>query len=520
MGKRIIVDPVTRIEGHLRVEVEVENGLVVNAWTKGTMFRGIEQIIQGRDPRDAVHIAERICGVCMASHGWTSALAVENVYGASLPPAARLIRNLLVGALWLHDHVLHFYHLSALDYLDIMAIKDYQGQDPDLLAVKDKILKLIEVGDTYPLTPCYQPDDYSVKDPKIVTSIVEHYLQALKVQAKAKKMSAVFGGKQPHQSSIVVGGVTLNPDEQRLEQFQELFEEVADFINKVYIPDVEFFATGPLLPLARSGFGAGPGQFLAYGAFPMENSGGKKLFSGGLVSYSQLKSVQQVDQKNITEAVTNSWYREALPVHPWEGKTEVDLDKENAYSFVKSPRYNGLATEVGPLARMIVAQNDSFFKTWQKYSMKLGTVTRHLARAYETNFIVEAMRGWLKDLGQIIEPRKNNSHFKIDIHNSKCWEPVDGQGVGLNEAPRGALGHWVKIEDHKVKNYQMIVPTTWNVSPRDDRGNPGPIEHALIGTPVNPDNPVNIVRVIRSFDPCLACAVHVLGSVEEKMVRI
>lgn len=521
MAKRIVVDPVTRIEGHLRVEVEVENGVVVDAWTKGTMFRGIEQIIQGRDPRDAVYIAERICGVCMASHGWTSAMAVENAHGAILPPAARLIRNLLVGALWLHDHPLHFYHLSALDYLDVLAIAGYQGKDQNLLTVKDKIMKLVEAGDTAPLTPRYEPDDFSIRDPEIVTSALAHYLQALQIQAKAKKMSAILGGKQPHQSSIVVGGVTIYPTNQQLEQFKQLLEEVVDFVKNVYVPDVVFFATGPLLSLAQAGFGAGTGNYLAYGAFPMDDSGREKLFEGGFVSSSQPEKVQQVDLTKITEAVTSSWYQESLPAHPWEGTTEVDLDKSGAYTFVKSPRYNGLSTEVGPLARMTVARHKPFLKLVEEYAIKPGAVARHLARAQETVLVADAMFEWLKDLERLLNWGKIHNSLRPDIHDSKHWEPPRrGRGVGLNEAPRGALGHWVEIDDHKVKNYQIVVPTTWNVSPRDDQGIPGPIEQALIGIPVDPHNPVNLVRVIRSFDPCLACAVHVISSDGDKMIRI
>ncbi|MEA4902410.1 nickel-dependent hydrogenase large subunit [Desulfitobacterium sp.] len=517
MGTKIVVDPVTRIEGHLRLEVEVENGIVVNAWTKGTMFRGIEQIVQNRDPRDAIYITERVCGVCMGSHGWTSALALEDAFKTNLPRVARLIRNLLVGSLWLHDHVLHFYHLSALDYLDILAIKDYQGHDKDLLGVKDKIMKLVQIGDTAPFTPRYQPDDYSIKNPEMVTSAVAHYIQALKIQGIAKKMSAILGGKQPHQSSIVLGGVTLCPTEKQLEQFKTLLEEVADFITKIYIPDVEAFATGPLLSLARSEFGKGPGNYLAYGAFPMTDSGDGKLMGGGFISENRLQSPQPVDQKEITEAVTYSWYQETSPAHPWAGATEVDLDKENAYSFIKAPRYNGFATEVGPLARMLVSKNERLLTTMQKYSMQPGTVTRHLARAYETDLVLKAMQGWLEDLAHEVTSRTSATK----IHDSSSWEPIEsGQGVGLNEAPRGALGHWVKIEDHKIKNYQMVVPTTWNASPRDENGVPGPIEQALIDTEVNPDNPINLVRVIRSFDPCLACAVHLLTPSGGKIVKL
>lgn len=521
MSKRIVIDPVTRVEGHLRVEVIVENGKIVDAWTKGTMFRGLEQILQGRDPRDAVYITERICGVCMASHGWTSALAVEGAHGAEVPTAARLIRNLLVSALWLHDHPLHFYHLSALDYLDILAIKDYKGQDQGLLNVKERIMKLVEAGDTAPLTPRYEPDEYSVQDPELVATALAHYLQALQVQAKAKQMSAVFGGKQPHQSSIIVGGVTLYPKAEQITTFKRLLAEVAHFIKTVYVPDVVAFSTGPLLPLAKAGFGRGTGNYLGYGGFSLDDSGQKKLFKAGFITNDQLKKIEDFDSNKITEAVTSAWYRAASPAHPWDGATDVNLDKSGAYTFIKAPRYKGYVTEVGPLARMLVNGYGPFMELMDKYEIKPGVVARHLARAQETLIIADAMFRWLHELEELLAKGKTNENGRVPIHDSKSWEPPEsGRGVALTEAPRGALGHWIEIKDKKIKNYQMVVPTTWNVSPRDDKGQRGPLEQALIGLSVDENNPINVTRVIRSFDPCLACAVHVIGSNGEQMIQI
>lgn len=519
MGQRIVIDPVTRIEGHLRVEVEIENGAVVNAWTKGTMFRGIEQIIQGKDPRDAIYIAERICGVCATSHGWTAAMAVENAHSANLPSGARIIRNLMAGALWLHDHPLHFYHLSALDFVDVMAVQGYQGKDTGLLAVKDKVMKLAKAGDTAPLTPRYQPDDFSVRDPELVTTALAHYLEALKIQAKAKKMSAILGGKQPHQSSIVVGGVTVQPTLEQLKLFRELLVEVVDFIKKVYVPDVTTFATGPLLPMGRAGFGGSTGNYLAYGAFPQEDNGGNKLFKGGYIYGGHPERVQELDLAEITESVTSSWYKEAAPAHPSEGTTEVDLDKAGAYTFIKAPRYNQHAAEVGPLARMMVAKHKPLLKIMEQYGIKPGAVARHLARAQETLLIADAMFEWLEELEQRVDGSKNSSFFTI--HDTHHWNPPkEGRGVGINEAPRGALGHWVEIENYKVKKYQIVVPTTWNASPLDSNGVQGPIEQALLGLPIDPNNPVNLVRVIRSFDPCLACAVHLITPSGDQLIKL
>lgn len=516
MAKRIVIDPVTRIEGHLRVEVEVENGKVVDAWTKGTMFRGIEQILQGRDPRDAIYITERVCGVCVAAHGWTSAVAVEKASNAEVPYAARLIRNLLSGAMFLHDHVLHFYHLSVLDYLDISAIKNYQGNDYNILNIRNKILSLVEAGDAYPLLPSYEPDDFSIRDPEIVNTALAHYVQALQIQAKARRLSAILGGKQPHQSNIVAGGVTGYPTIEQLKSFRNLLLEIRNFIKLVYLPDVINLATGPLLPLAQAGLGKGVGNYLAYGGFAGDEAGQDNLFQAGVVFNKREANVENIDIDKITEDVTNAWYRNSAPASPWEGKTDVDLDKEGAYTFIKSPRYNGIPMEVGSLARMIINQHEPFAKITEKYSMQYGAVTRHLARAQETVLMADTMLTWLNDLEKLL-----NDNERVDIHNSQAWEPVEkGRGVGLQEAPRGALGHWIEIENHKIKNYQMVVPTTWNISPRDYKGSLGPMEKALIGLPVDEKNPLNIVRVIRSFDPCLACAVHVISPKGDNFIHL
>ncbi len=515
MSKRIVVDPVTRIEGHLRIEVEVEKGIVVDAWAKGTMFRGIEQIVKGRDPRDAIHIVERICGVCMTSHGWTSAMAVENATNSNVPQAAQQIRNLLVGSLWLHDHILHFYHLSALDFLDVLAIRRYRGNDARILAIKDKIVKLVEARDTAPLTPRYAPDDYSVKKPEIVASIFDSYLKALHIQARAKKMSAILGGKQPHQSSIVAGGVTIYPSQEQLEEFRLLLDEIVAFVKDVYVPDVNYLTTEHLLPLARTDFGVGPGNYLAYGGFSLDGSPDNQLFKRGFISSNNPDLVESVDLEKITESVTSSWYKDAAPSTPFNSDTLVDLDKDNAYTFVKSPRYDGLSTEVGALSRMLVNEDKPFNDLLAKYAIKPGAIARHIARAHETVKIADAMYKILDDL------ESQMSVNRVQIHDTANWEPPEyGKGVGLSEAPRGALGHWIEIENQVIKNYQIVVPTTWNVSPRDDRGTLGPIEQALIGAPVDEKNPINLMRIIRSFNPCMACAVHVTSSRGEKMIQL
>ncbi len=513
---KITIDPITRIEGHLKIEVEIENGKIKDAWSSGTMARGFEVLIEGRDPRDAAYVTSRICGVCAGVHGWTAVQALEQAFGAECPDAGRIIRNLLNGALWLHDHPLHFYHLSALDYLDVMAVAKYQGKDPYVSAVKDKIVALVQANDTAPLTPRYKPDDFSVTDPEIVTTAVAHYVKALEMQAKAKKMSAILAGKQPHPATMVVGGVTMLPNAHRLAEFLTMLLEQIEFIEKVYLADVLAFGTGPLLPLAKLGVGGGRGNFLSYGVYDLDNKNQKRFLPAGVIMNGNLGSVQPVDQKKVTEAVKYSYYQETIGTkHPWESKTSYDLDKKGAYSFIKAPRYEGQAMEVGPLSRMLVLKPQPLMDAIQKYEIKVGAVARHAARAVETVLLAREMVKWVNELAGLI------ASGKAKIHDTAHWNPpAKGEGIGLLDAPRGALGHWVKIEDSKVKHYQIVVPTTWNASPRDEKGQRGPIEEALIGVPVpDPENPINVVRVVRSFDPCLACAVHLIEPQSNRILQ-
>jgi Ni,Fe-hydrogenase I large subunit len=502
---RVVIDPVTRIEGHLRVEVEVENGVVKNAWSSGTMFRGWEVLLQGKDPRDASYVTERVCGVCAGSHGSASAMALDAAYGANVPTGGRLIRNLILGGMYMHDHPLHFYHLCALDYIDVMAVANYKGKDAKLLAVKDKIVKLVQMGDTSPLTPRYNPDKYCVNDPEIVTTAVAHYLQALEMQAKAKKMSAIFSGKQPHQSSILLGGVTMFPTVEQIQQYKSMLVEQIDFIENVYFKDVLAFGTGPLLELAQSGFG-GFANFLSFGGFPNDDAGKDLFFKAGVILDGDINNVQEVDLNKIVEESKYAWYKGDDALNPGEGKTEYDRDKKDAYSFIKAPRYDGRAMEVGPLARMLIMKPQPLMDIITKYKIKPGVVARHAARAYETIMLGHQLLKWCDEL--LEATAKGN----LKIHDTDHWEtPESGKGYGLLEAPRGALGHWINIKDKKIANYQMVVPSTWNLSPKDNRDALGPVEQALIGVPV-PDvnNPINVVRVIRSYDPCISCAVHLI----------
>ena len=507
MGKKIVVDPVTRIEGHLKITVEVENGKVKDAWSSGTMARGFETLLQGKDPRDAPFVTSRICGVCYSVHQICSAHALEAAFGAKVPWGGTLLRNLVMGAEYIYDHVLHFYHLSALDYIDIMAVAGYKGKDKGLLAVKDKIVSLAKAKDTFPLTPRYKPDKFCVNDPDMAISAVKHYIDALSIQAKARNMGAIFGGRQPHYQSVVVGGFTQLPDLNQVSKFRVMLDEQAKFVKDVYIPDVLAFGTGPLFPLAKIGLGGGHHNYLSYGALELDKAGTSLVFPPGVIMGLDRVNIKvaSFDPNKVTESVEYSWYQDTKPAHPYKGRTEYDLDKKNAYSFVKAPRYEGKPMEVGPLARMLVAKNPDILELFAK-GVKPGVVARHAARAIETELVVDACYRWLDELlSEMTRPG-----FKI--HDTAHWEPPDtGMGAGFYEAPRGALGHWVKIKNKKIENYQCVVPSTWNASPKCDRKYRGPYEESLIGAPVSdPDNPINVVRIVRSFDPCLACAIHLI----------
>jgi len=480
---------------------------VKDAWSSGTMARGFEALLTGKDPRDASYITSRFCGVCYSVHQLGSARALDAAFDAKVPWGGELIRNLVMGAQYIYDHVIHFYQLSALDYIDIMAIEDYKGKDKELLAVKDKIVGLVTSKDTYPLTPRYEPDAFTVKDPDIVISAVKHYLDALKMHAKARNMGAIWGGRTPHYQNIVVGGVTSLPDVNQVARFRSMLDEQAKFVNEVYIPDVLAFGTGPLWPLATMGVGGGHYNYMSYGDFKKDAAGKNMVFPGGIImglNPANIK-VDAVDPGKITESVKYAWYKENKPVHPFNGEQVFNLDKKDAYSFVKAPRYNGKPVEVGPLARMIIAKNPAVLDLVSK-GAKPGAVARHAARAVETKLVVDACYNWIDQL--LAEMTKPG--FKI--HDTDHWDPPEtGMGAGFSEPPRGALGHWIKIKDKKIENYQAVVPSTWNASPRCENGIRGQYEEALIGAPVpDPKNPVNVVRIIRSFDPCLACAVHII----------
>jgi len=502
---RIVIDPITRIEGHLKIETVVEDGVVKETRSTGNLFRGIELILRGRDPRDAQVITQRICGVCPQSHGVAAALNLDSAFGIAdkIPDNARIIRNLIQGAHVAQDHILHFYHLAALDYVDVTDVAKYEGKDTELNSVKDFIAR----GELGPFVPRYE-GDYRLP-PEVNQQATAHYLQALEIRRIGHEMVSIFSGKIPHSVGIVPGGVTCTPTIDMMTSYLWKLRKIQDFINNVYIPDV--LAVAGAYP-DYCEIGAGCKNLLSYGAYDLERGGPdyaqrKRLYIPGVTS-DDLKP-GKLDISRITESVTHSWYENyAGGRHPSQGETKPKHGKDGAYSWVKAPRYNGKVHEVGPLARVAVnyAHGDAVTRGLVDSalaqlkappSVLFSVMGRHLARALCAKTVADSLEKWVLE----VKPGEP-VFFEYTI-------PEESTGVGLTEAARGALSHWIEIKDQKVANYQCVVPTTWNASPRDENGNPGPIEQAITGTKVkDKDNPFEIVRIVRSFDPCLACAIH------------
>ncbi|MGB8657567.1 MAG: nickel-dependent hydrogenase large subunit [Candidatus Zixiibacteriota bacterium] len=506
MVEKITIDPVTRIEGHLKIEAEIKDGKISDARSAGEMFRGWEIILKGRDPKDAQMITQRICGVCPSPHAHASSLCLDDAFGVHPPDNGRLIRNLIYGANFIQSHVLHFYHLTALDYVDITAILKYTGSDPGLNKVKAWAKTEVDSGRPAAVAP-FLPrlkGDY-ITDTETNLACIAHYLQALDMTKKAHEMLCIFGGRMPHEIAIMPGGACERPTVDKIVDYLYRLKELQSFIDNVYIPDV--IAVAKAYPQYFE-IGKGCGNLLAYGVFEENADGSKRYISSGAYSNGQ---VQPLDASKITEYVKYSRYSSKSGLHPSHGETVPAPDKKNAYSWIKSPRYNDQVFEVGPLARMVVnhVQNSNpaasklITDTLQQFNAPVtalfSVLGRHAARALETKVVADRCAEWVMQLkpGEPV-------HTKFEI-------PDQSTGMGLTDAPRGALGHWITIKGKKIDNYQAVVPTTWNASPRDDKNQPGAIEQALIGTPVaDPANPIEPLRVVRSFDPCLACAIHIL----------
>ena len=458
-----IIDPVTRIEGHMKVEITIDTDggqqKIVDAHCTGTLFRGFETLLNGRNPLDAPVITQRICGVCPISHGQTAVLALENVFDWLPPTNARLLRNLTLGANFVQSHILHFYLLAALDYVAGPAASPWQ--------------------------PAWQVD---MRDDLKLNDVAAHLPAAVEARRQAHEMGAVFGGKMPASHAFIPGGFTAKPTRERIDEFRSYLSALIDFIDTIYLPDVQ--AVGKVYPDYLN-VGSGCRNLMAYGVFEMDDSYSERLLNEGYIENGSVAVKDAVDSRNIREAVKYSWYADSdSNLAPQNGATQPVFPKGDAYSWLKAPRLLDKSFEVGPLARMWVNGD---------YDRGISVMDRHLARADETLKIAEAMDGWLDQL-QVNQTAFDDS---FDQHS--------GVGAGMSEAPRGALGHWVQIDEGKITHYQVITPTCWNASPRDDQGVPGPMEQALIGTPIeNPDQPIEALRVIHSFDPCLSCAVHIM----------
>ena len=564
----IVVDPVTRIEGHLRIEAEVADGAVKDAWSSSTMFRGIELILKGRDPRDAWAFTQRICGVCTTVHAIASIRAVENAIGAKPPPNARILRNLIIAAQCVQDHVIHFYHLHALDWVDVVSaleadpaataglaqqVSDWHNSSADYFTqVKERLGAFVQRGQLGPFANAYWGHPAYRLPPEANLMAVAHYLEALDWQRKFIKIHAILGGKNPHLQSFLVGGMAtpVDPNSQAalnihtIAALKELIAEGLDFVRRVYIPD--------LLAVASfykdwAGFGAGVGNYLVYGEYPENEGPSPPLYiPSGVIRGRDLSKIEAFDPEKVTEYVKHSWYEyeggDGQALHPSKGETKPKytgpkppfdrLDTSGKYSWLKSPRYDNLPMEVGPLARMLVAfasghQRVKELVTGALAQLGVGpevlfsTLGRVAARGIETQVLAEKMGEWVDELAN------NMGRGELRIHDSSRWDPKSwpksATGAGFHEAPRGALGHWVHIEDGKIARYQCVVPSTWNAGPRDAGENPGPYESALLGTPIaNPEQPLEILRTVHSFDPCMACGVHVVdvGGREVTCVKV
>jgi hydrogenase large subunit len=574
MTERVVVDPITRIEGHLRIEAQMDGDRIAQAFSSGTMVRGIETILKGRDPRDAWAFAQRICGVCTLVHGIASVRSVEDALNYSIPPNAQIIRNLMIAAQYVHDHVMHFYHLHALDWVDVVSALDadpaataalaqqvspqYPKSSPGYFSdVKKKVKNFVETGQLGIFAKGYWGHPAYKLPAEANLMAVAHYLEALAWQRDVVKLHAIFGGKNPH-PNFLVGGVPspidLNSDSainsKRLAQVQEVIDKMITFVDQVYVPDT----------LAIAGFykdwgsrGEGLGNFLCYGDLPEKgmDDPSSYMLPAGVILNRDLSTIHPVDMNNadeIQEYVSHSWYEysggKEQGLHPYDGETAFDyegrggpetpykqLNVDDGYSWLKSPRWKGVPMEVGPLARVLMLYAKGHDQTRELVNMTLSTLDvpvdalfstlgRTAARTLETKVIVDAMQNWYNQLIANIKAGDTKTFNEVQWDPSS-W-PSEARGVGYMEAPRGGLAHWIVIKNGVIDNYQAVVPSTWNAGPRDPKGQPGAYEAALQDNHSlhDPAQPVEILRTIHSFDPCIACAVHVTDPDGEEIIKV
>ena len=556
-NKRVIVDPITRIEGHLRIEVEVdENNVIQNAFSSSTLWRGLETIVKNRDPRDAGFLMQRICGVCTYSHYRAGIEAVEDALKITPPLNAKLTRSLMNQALFMHDHPVHFYHLHGLDWCDIVSALDADpaaaakeafkytkypvaAGEGDLLKVKDKLKAFVDKGELGPFANAYWGHSTFKLTPEQNLIVASHYLKALEIQRTAAQLMAIFGGKQPHPQSLTVGGVTCIMDlmdPSRMGEYLTKYKEVADFIQNAYYADVLMagaaFAKEPSVTNE-----AGTMNFMSHKEMQLNRT--EYLFDSGIIMNGDLSKVHPINEDLITEEATHSWYEDNEPLHPYDGKTNPkytgmsermtigpdgeeiaskSIDENGKYSWIKSPRYDGKAMEVGPLAAVLVSYasgNQKIKKVVDEFLAATGlptaalftTLGRTAARALQTKAIID---NGLETFNTLIENLKVDQDTCAPYNIDKDKE-YKGRFIG--DVPRGMLSHWVRIKNGVIENYQAVVPSTWNAGPIDASGQHGPYESNLIGMKVQDvSQPLEIIRVIHSFDPCIACAVHVMDT--------
>ena len=564
MGKRIVIDPVTRIEGHLRIDCEVDGGKVTNAWASGTMFRGVEQILLGRDPRDAWAITQRFCGVCTTVHAIASVRAVEDALQMAVPKNAQYIRNLMIAAHAIHDEIVHFYHLSALDWVDVTSAAVADPKKTAALAeslsdwpmngavvhaaTKERLGKLVASGQLGIFANGYWGHPAMKLTPEVNLLAVTHYLQALDVQRKANKIVSILGSKTPHIQNVAVGGVSnpiaLNSQSvlsiERLLAVKEAIDELKQFITQVYTIDVA--AVAAFYP-EWTAIGKGVTNYLAAPDFPLDDCGTKFVTSGGYIAGGDLATMKPITRfgdpllaTSIAESVKHAWYRGGKgPLHPYQGETVAEYTEfqdKGKYSFVKSPTFNGVPAQVGPLARVLVAVAAKDEAIIAHLTRVLGTVEaiskiklplaalhstigRHAARAVMCARNVEILEQQWELLMANIAAGDTTTFAKPVFPDREI------SGFGFHEAPRGMLSHWVVIDKGVIKNYQAVVPTTWNAAPRNEADQLGPYEASLLGTPLaDPEQPLEVLRTIHSFDPCLACAVHLIDPSRRDIIQV
>ena len=564
MSTRITVDPITRIEGHLRIDVEVDEGKVTKAWSSGQMWRGIEKILVGRDPREAWLFTQRFCGVCTTVHAITSVRAVENALNLEVPVNAQLVRNIIQTAHAIQDHIVHFYHLSAVDWVDVVSaldadpkkaaqlaesLSDWHLNGPhEMKAVQDRLKAFVQSGQLGPFASGYWGHPAMKLSPEVNLLAVAHYLQALEIQNYANKIVAALGGKSPHIQNVAVGGISnsINMNSQSVLNMERLMlikgwiEKLEHFIKSVYMTDVP--AIGAFY-LDWAGYGSGVMNYLSVPDCPQDSKGTVFDLPGGYIENGDLSTFKPIKthgdaffRDGVAESNKHAWYEGDQALHPYDGTTEpqyTDFQDDGKYSWVKAPTFYGKRAQVGPLANVLVMVASGHEGATQYLNGAMDTIKavsgnpdiplaalhstigRHAARAIRCGVMIDTLnQQWQKLVDNI-------GTGDTDTFNAPVFPKGEVKGFGFHEAPRGALSHWVVIENAKIKNYQAVVPSTWNAGPRDSNDQIGPYESSLMDNPVaDPDKPLEVLRTVHSFDPCIACAIHMVDTDQQEIVKV